>query len=187
MAKDLGIVGTVARFKPVHKGHAVMLETLCERSDYVYIGLGSSNRYNVRNPFTPQESAEMIDLVLKPKFSNYSFVEVPDLDNGPKWRELALGLFGKLDHFVTANDYVETLLKNDYSVIHPARLVPQDKWVYICATMVRDALAKGEPWEHMVPDPVTVYLKEKGLADRFVKEFGLATLATLAEKRGEFA
>ncbi len=62
--KDLGVVGIIARFKPVHKGHAAILEALCERADLVYIGLGSPNKYDVRNPFSAKESEEMIDLVI---------------------------------------------------------------------------------------------------------------------------
>ncbi|MBI4147658.1 hypothetical protein HY490_00030 [Candidatus Woesearchaeota archaeon] len=179
---NLGRVGTVARFKPVHKAHAAMLESLCERAEHVIIGLGSCNRYNLRNPFTPQESAEMIDRVLKPRYTNYTFIEVPDFDNGPLWREHALKLFGALDYFVTANDYVEQLLKNDYPLIHPLALIPAAKRVPINATMVRRAMAHGESWEHLVPEPVIEYIKTNNLDARFVHEFGLATIAQYADE-----
>ena len=176
MAKDLGIVGTVGRFKPLHNGHAVVLEAMCERSIHVYIGIGSTNRYNMRNPFTKEETQSMINLVLQKKFSNYSFVDVPDLDNGPKWREQALQIYGKLDHFITTNDYVESLLKNDYDLIHTFTLLPNEKRIFLEATMVRIAIAKGEAWEKFVPPVIATYLKENKLDERFCKEFGLATL-----------
>ncbi len=177
---DLGIAGTVARFKPVHKGHAAVLEALCERAEHVYIGLGSCNKYDVRNPFTAKESAEMIDLVLKPQYSNYSFIEVHDLGHGPRWREQAIRLFGTLDHFVTGNDYVESLLKDVYKVVNSLTVVPEDKRCPVNGTMVRLAIARSEPWEHLVLDSVAVYIKEHGLVDRFCHEFGLETLATHA-------
>lgn len=175
--KDLGVVGVVARFKPVHKGHVVMLESVCERADRVIIGLGSCNRYNVRNPFSAKESAEMIDLVLKPKYNNYTFIEIPDVDNGPKWREIALKLYGELDYFVTANDYVESLLRQDYKIIHPLHIIPRENQVWGNATMVRTAMAKGEPWEDLVPEIVAEYLKSNKLVDRFCRDFGLETIA----------
>ncbi len=174
--KDLGVVGIIARFKPVHKGHAAILEALCERADLVYIGLGSPNKYDVRNPFSAKESEEMIDLVLKPKYSNYSFIEVPDLDNGPKWSELVPKLFGDLDHFITANNYVASLLKDVYNVIHTLNIVPEERRFFVSGTMVRTAMAKGEPWENLVPAPVVDYIKQNGLAERFCREFGLATI-----------
>ncbi len=180
MTKDLGTVAHVARFKPLHKGHQVVLEALCERADHVYIGLGSTNKYNFKNPFTAQESKEMIDLILKPKYSNYSFIEVPDLDNGPRWKEQAVKLFGKLDHFVTANDYVDDLLKDDYHLLHTLQVIPLDKRVRVNATMVRYAIACGQPWEHFVPEEISKYLKEKKLDERLIKEFGLEIIAKYA-------
>ena len=81
-------IGLVCRFKPVHLGHAVMLETLCERARHVVIGLGSPNRHDVRNPFTAEETAAMIRLVLEPRFSNWELVPVEDLGHGPRWRAL---------------------------------------------------------------------------------------------------
>jgi len=187
----LGVVGTVARFKPLHKGHAVLLESLCERSSHVYIGIGSSNKYDVRNPFTARESKEMIDLILQPRYNNYSLLEVPDVGNGPKWRELILGKFGTLDHFVIVNDYVADLLKNDYTLIPSVRLIPEEKKFPVTATMVRTAIARGEPWEHFVPESIVTYLNElkeqedkrqETLVDRFVREFGLATLAQTTQE-----
>ncbi|MDO8516897.1 MAG: adenylyltransferase/cytidyltransferase family protein [Nanoarchaeota archaeon] len=65
----LGKVGLIGRFKPVHNGAALMLETVCEKAESVIIGIGSSNKYNARNPFLPEESEEMVRLVLE-KFSN---------------------------------------------------------------------------------------------------------------------
>jgi nicotinamide-nucleotide adenylyltransferase len=42
----------VARWKPVHRGHAVVLRALSDRAEQALIGIGSSNRYDSRNPFT---------------------------------------------------------------------------------------------------------------------------------------
>ena len=83
----------VARWRPVHLGHAPVLRGLIELGREVLIGIGSSNRYNVRNPFTAGEAEAMIRVVLVGR-RNFTVVEVPDLDDGPKWREMVLQLFG---------------------------------------------------------------------------------------------
>ena len=121
--KLTGKIGTIARFKPVHLGHAALLEAVCEQADEVLIGLGSINVYDLRNPFTAKESQEMIEALLKTRFSNYKFIEVPDFNNGPKWAVEIKNLFGELDYFVTANDYVRELLKDIYTVIRPIEIV----------------------------------------------------------------
>ena len=174
-------IGVVCRWKPVHLGQAVLLEALANRCEHLLVGLGSSNTYDMRNPFTAAESAEMIRLVLDPIGASYKFIEVPDLGNGPRWRLMVQELFGELDLFVTANAYVRDLMWELYAVQHPATLVPREKHVRLTATMVREAMALGRAWEHMVPEPVSAYLKDRGLVQRFCLEFGDLTVAAACE------
>jgi len=173
-------LGAIGRFKPLHLGGAVLLEAICEKADHVLIGIGSSNQYNMRNPFTAEETKDMIDLVLAPKFDNYEVIEVPDLFNEPKWIEQAKQLYGNLDAFVSGNDYVADLLKDKYKIIHPVEIVPAEKQIRVRATEVRYEMARGGEWERYVPEKIADYIKQKNLDERFRKEFGLETLAKLA-------
>ncbi|MFH1072664.1 MAG: adenylyltransferase/cytidyltransferase family protein [Nanoarchaeota archaeon] len=182
-------VGFIGRFKPLHLGSAVMLETLCEKSEHVIIGIGSTNKekYNVRNPFTPEETKAMIDVFLKTKFNNYETVFIPDYAHipeyrdGQKWREMVKERYGNLDAFVTGNLYVATLLKDDYHIVHPAMLIPKEKHIYLSGTDVRIEMAKGGDWKQLVPEEVAAYLEQNTLVERFRKEFGLETLARMPE------
>lgn len=183
---ELGRVGVVGRFKPLHNGGALMLEAICEKADEVIIGIGSSNKYNLRNPFTPEESKEMIEKFLSQRFSNYKIIFIPDFahiqeyDDGQKWREYIKKEFGKLDYFVSGNEYVSKLLEKDYKVIHPAELISEDKRIILKATEVRVEIAKVGNWKSLVPNVVAEYLENSGLVQRFRKEFGLQTLTLLA-------
>ena len=152
-----------------------MLNALCERAELALIGIGSANRYDVRNPFTVDEVSEMIRLAL-PDRDNYQLMPVPDLDDGPLWRAMIIEMFGELDVFVTGNPYVASLLGDTYPVIHPVTLLPPEKQVAISGSMVRLALAKGEAWQEMVLPAVATYIEENQLDDRFRREFGLETL-----------
>lgn len=176
MSGKVGRIGMVARWRPVHLGQAAVLKALCDQADQAYIGIGSSNRYNLRNPFTTEETMDMIHLVLNGR-NNYRLVPVPDLDDGPRWRKMILELFGPLDIFVTENPYVTNLLSGDYNVVRPVSLVPDDQKVAINGTMVRRAMAEGDGWQEMVPTAVADYLTQNKLAHRFRQEFGLQTLA----------
>jgi nicotinamide-nucleotide adenylyltransferase len=166
----------VARWKPVHLGHAAVLEALVERADHVSIGVGSSNRYDLENPFTAAESLEMIRRVLGDR-GNYTLVEVPDLGHGPRWRAMVTEMMGPLDLFVTANAYVRDLMREVYRVVHPVSLLPPERRIPLDGTAVRKAMARGEGWRELVPPEVSAYLEEARLAARFRREFGLATLA----------
>lgn len=185
--KPLGRAGVVGRFRPLHLGSALMLEALCEQAEDVTIGIGSSNRYNARSPFTAEEAMDMINLHLRPRFRNYSFVSVPDyghipeFKDGKKWAEEAVAAYGTLDCFVTGNEYVKQLLAPHYPAISSYEIIPRESWIMLSGTMVRTAMAQGSLWKPMVPAAVADYLERNGLVERFRKEFGLETLAVAAD------
>ena len=169
-------IGMIARWRPVHLGHAAILKALCRSGDKVLIGIGSSNRYNVRNPFTLEETQAMLKLVLA-DFHNYQLVPVPDLDDGPRWRVMVKELFGALDLFVTENPYVTNLLKDDYRLMRPIELIPSEEQIPVDGSGVRRAMARGVAWESLVPPVIAEYIKSNRLDVRFRAEFGLETLA----------
>ena len=171
-----GRIGMVARWRPVHLGHAPVLRALCRRADQALIGIGSSNRYDVRNPFTLEEATDMIGLVLAEQ-ENHTLIPVPDLDDGPRWRAMIIDIFGPLDRFVTANPYVHSLLSEDYVIIRPVELVPEEERIAIDGSMVRREMARGEGWRDLVPQAVADYITTRRLDERFRREFGLETLA----------
>jgi nicotinamide-nucleotide adenylyltransferase len=169
-------VAMIARWKPVHAGHAAVLDALVARSRRATIGIGSVNRYDASNPFTAAETAAMIRLTLGER-DDYALVGVPDLGHGPRWRAMVVELFGPLDLFVTANPYVRDLLRDRYPVAHPAWLVPVDRRVAVDGTTVRRRMARGEDWRALVPDRVAEFLTSRGLVERFRAEFGPATIS----------
>ena len=174
--KPFNRIGMVARWKPVHLGHVPVLHALCQQAELALIGIGSANRYNARNPFTLDETTEMLTLVLA-GYDNYTLIPVPDLDDGPRWRLMILDLFGPLDAYVTANPYVAHLLIEDYPLIKPVALVAEAHRIAVDGAMVRRAMAKGDDWQTLVPPEIAHYIQERQLDDRFRREFGLETLA----------
>lgn len=169
-------IGMIARWQPVHCGHAAVLRALFQSASQVLIGIGSSNTVDYRCPFRLEETSEMLSLVLAQQ-NNYTLIPVPDLHNGPRWREMVLRLFGPLDCFVTANPYVASLLRNDYRVIHPLEIIPVADRMPIDGSLVRRGMAQGEGWLDMVPPLIAEYIKARRLDERFRREFGLQTLA----------
>ena len=169
-------IGIVARWQPLHLGHAPVLRALCDGAGQALIGIGSSNRCDYRNPFTLDERIAMIRLVLADRH-NYALVPVPDLDDGPRWRDQAIQLFGTLDLFVTDNPYVTSLLAPDYPIIKPVELVPADEKIPIDGSMVRRRMARGDGWQELVPKAIADYITARRLDVGVRREFGLQTLA----------
>jgi nicotinamide-nucleotide adenylyltransferase len=176
----LGIAGLIGRFKPLHNGGKVLLETVCENAEHVIIGIGSANQYNMRNPFTADETAGMINAVLEKKFSNYEIVKLDDKFDENKWTEQVKQTYKTLDCFVSGNDYVGKLLSPVYKIVTPDDIIPAEEQIMVRATEVRIELAKAGNWKEYVPDEVAEYIVRNKLDERFRHEFGLETLAKAA-------
>lgn len=168
--------GMVARWQPVHLGHAAVLDGLCRSAEQVKIGIGSANVQDVRSPFTTDEVEAMLHLVLA-GYENYELIPLPDLHDGPRWRQMVVDKFGPLEMFFTANPYVASLMGEVYTVAHPVQLVPEDRRVPVSGTMVRLAMARGEEWRSMLAESVAEYISQNQLDQRFRREYGLETLA----------
>lgn len=175
----VGRLAMVARWRPVHLGHAAVLDALLDRAEHVIIGIGSPNRYDVRNPWTGPEVGEMLRRVQPQAVAQgrLELVEVPDLGDGPRWAAMVVDLWDPIDLFVTANPWVWSLLEPTWRLCHPVHLVPRERRIPLSGTMVRAEMARGEGWRELVPSPVAAYLDEAGLVARFRREFGLQTLA----------
>ena len=173
LPERIGRAATIARFKPLHLGHAAVLDALAARADALTLGIGSSNVYDARNPFTARESAVMIRIAIGERH----VIEVPDLNDGPRWRAMVVQMLGPLDLFVTANAYVRDLLIDDYLIAHPVWLIAPSRRVRIDATMVRREMAHGREWKKLVPDAIAQWLEREGLVERFLSEFGAETRA----------
>ncbi len=186
--KQFHSLAVIGRFKPLHNGAALMLDALCDQAEEVKIGIGSSNKYNQRNPFTAEETEEMLRSYLSPRHDNFEIIYVPDFAqipqyaDGQEWRTYVREHFGTLDGFVSGNDYVRNLLKEDYLMIHPAALIPQERWVKIRASEVRLEIVQGkEHWKDLIPSEVVVYLEKNNLIERFKQEFGEEILRSVGK------
>ncbi len=183
--KQFTSLGVIGRFKPLHNGAALMLEAVCDQAEQVMIGIGSSNKYNLRNPFTADETEGMLRAYLSPRYDNFKIIHVPDFAqipeyaDGQQWRKYVSKDFGVLDGFVSGNDYVRELLKNDYVMIHPADIIPKERHLVIRATEVRIEMARKGSWKNLVPEEVADYLTQNNLVERFYNEFGVQTLQQL--------
>lgn len=170
--------GFVARFRPPHLGHAAILAALARAAGTVVIGIGSANRRDADNPFTAEETAELLAPLLPEGRSEIHLL--PDLYDGPRWAEMVRERFGEIDLFVTANPYVRSLLDGRWRLAHPLELLGPEERVAVDGKAVRRAMARGEEWERLVPAVVAQALKARGLMRRFRDEFGLETLARTA-------
>jgi nicotinamide-nucleotide adenylyltransferase len=182
---EYGRVLMIGRFKPLHLGGARMLDGVLKRAKHGVICIGSVNKYNERNPFTADETEEMMRSYLAPRYSNFSFIRVPDYAHipeyadGKKWVQTIRDLCGQVDLVVSGNAYVRDLLSPFYKTMHSAEFIPPESQIPVSSTDVRVAMAGYGDWQSLVPKEIASYITTNHLDDRFRNEFGLETLAKL--------
>jgi len=175
--ENLGIVGIIGRFKPMHNGAASILETACERAEKVKIGIGSSNKIDFRNPWTPEETQEMIEAYLAQRFNNYTFHYIPDFGNEKLWRAEVVKQMGTLDFFVTGNPYVAKILKDSYTIEDSVKFVGKENHLQISGTIVRGRMALPDgAYKSLIPKEVAKWLDENDRLEKFREEWGEQTL-----------
>jgi len=88
---ESGVV-VLGRFQPVHKGHELLI-TAAEQWRYnnapnkkLIIAIGSSNKPpSIRNPWSSSERSAMLDVWLESTGIAASIVQIPDIEDPPKW------------------------------------------------------------------------------------------------------
>ncbi len=176
--KRYGSLGIIGRFKPLHNGHAALLDALFAHANEVTLGIGSATTYNAINPLTADETEAMLRSYLDARQKTpYRIRTVPDVDlpdvvlSGTIWAQHVREEFGPLDGFVTGNPWVHTLLEPHYTMVPIERILPHER-LPLSATMVRTAIAQGESWKTLVPPQVAQYLQANTLIERIQREFG---------------
>lgn len=180
--KKYQTIGIIGRFKPLHLGNAAMLEMICSQAHHVKIGIGSSNRYDARNPFTAEETRRMIDAFLSPRYHNYTFLFLEDVADDQEWTENLVRAFGSLDAMVSGNPFVRTLLQGRYALLDPFEIVPPEKRAALKSSMVRAEMARQGNWQQYLPREVVDYLHLHCVVERFQKNFGEELLKTLEKE-----
>ncbi|MBN2087150.1 nicotinamide-nucleotide adenylyltransferase [Candidatus Peregrinibacteria bacterium] len=153
----------IGRFQPLHLGHLSAIKQALDIVDFLYIGIGSSQYYNLpNNPFTLDERIEMINKALPANnisTDKYKIIPIPDINDNAKWTEHVHSLVPDFKIvFVGKNEIVKELFEKYDSV--PVKKV---KWeIDISATEIRKLMAENENWQEYLDKTTVDYLEEIG-------------------------
>jgi len=160
----------VGRFQPFHKGHLFAIKYVLSKSEFLYIGLGSSNKsHEERNPFTAAERIRMIKAALDyseidPK--TWMVVPIPDTTSHYLWTKMVKMLIPKFE-VVFSNDPLTLRLFKEENI--PTEEVPLEMREKLMATEIRRRMLTKESWKELVPEPVYNLIKEFNGEDRMIE------------------
>ena len=154
----------IGRFQPLHKGHYEYIEKILNENPELKIVIGSSQESNTKkNPFNAEERKEMI----RNCFPHVKIFTANDYPNeNEKWLSNIKKTVGKFDIvYAGENQLIRSIFfKAGYKVKTIGRINN------ISSTKIRNLIAKGKEWKHLVPECAYRYIKKINGEERIKNE-----------------
>lgn len=204
-------VVAIMRANPLHINHTLMLRRLCDQAVYAKINLGSSNKFNEKNPFKIEEREDMVKIALR-DYDNFEVLRLPDFGEDDAWFNCLYKNNKPFSEILSNNDYDLKIYRgyqedpayNRFDILYPTDILPQKdmeyalgiwdkgrfiqarKPMYTSGTFVRAAIVNDWNWKDFLDEKVADYIKKNGLDNRLkemCKSLEGITLAKLEEDR----
>lgn len=153
MAKVLQeVVGLiVGRFQPLHPGHIKLIEHAAEKVDILYIGIGSANKRDIKNPFSAFERELMLTWSLsKETLKKVKFFCIDDVSDDEKWLEKLDKTVPKIDTIFSSDSTMTALFNVHLNFKGKVQEIPLEDREMLSGTNMRRMIANGEDYlKHM--------------------------------------
>jgi len=140
----------VGRFQPFHLGHLDAVLFGLSRTENLFIGVGSSNKFNEKkNPFSAEERKEMIiSSIESSMLGRVKIFEIPDVDNHEKWTFEIDQIVPKYDIVFTNDEFTKTLFEKRKISVISVILKDREKF---SGTNIRNLITEDKNWRDLVP------------------------------------
>ena len=155
----------VGRFQPFHLGHLDAVLFGLSRTENLFIGVGSSNKFNEKkNPFSAEERKEMIiSSIESSMLGRVKIFEIPDVDNHDKWTFEIDQIVPKYDVVFTNDEFTKTLFKKRQINVIPVVLKEREKF---SGTNIRQLIIDDKNWQDLVPQGTRIVLDKLNAKER---------------------
>ena len=155
----------VGRFQPFHLGHLDAVLFGLSRMENLFIGVGSSNKFNEKkNPFSAEERKEMIiSSIESSMLGRVKIFEIPDVDNHEKWTFEIDQIVPKYDVVFTNDEFTKTLFKKRQTNVIPVVLKEREKF---SGTNIRQLIIDDKNWQDLVPQGTRKVLDKLNAKER---------------------
>ncbi|QFU84621.1 nicotinamide-nucleotide adenylyltransferase [Natronorubrum aibiense] len=154
----------VGRFQPFHLGHRTFVEDIAADVDEIVIGIGSAQTsHTADNPFTAGERISMIHRSVTGLATTTFVVPIEDLHRNSVWVSHVTATVPPFDVAYSNNPLVRRLFEEAGFEVRSVELYQREAY---SGTEVRRRMLAGEPWRHLVPDPVATVVDETNGVER---------------------
>jgi nicotinamide-nucleotide adenylyltransferase len=148
----------IGRFQPYHGGHDRVVDAVAGEVDELVVGVGSADAsHTVENPFTAGERTVMVRGALADRDLRVHVVPLQDIDRNALWVSHVRSLCPPFEVAYSNNPLVRRLLSEAGVEVRGTEMYERDT---LEGTTIRERMREGEPWRHLVPDPVVDAVEE---------------------------
>ncbi|MEM5790920.1 MAG: nicotinamide-nucleotide adenylyltransferase [Candidatus Aenigmatarchaeota archaeon] len=142
----------IGRFQPFHQGHLHAIKKAMKKFDLI-IAIGSSDKFNTKsNPFSFEERKKMIEACLG---SKVKIMDAEDKRSDEEWAEYLMKKV-EFDVVISGSEWIKKCFEGKKEILNPDFLQPNK----YNGTKIREKIAKGKEWGHLVPPKVRKIIKE---------------------------
>jgi nicotinamide-nucleotide adenylyltransferase len=154
----------IGRFQPFHNGHLTVIDRITKEADELIIGIGSAQlSHDLENPFTAGERVLMITRALEGLNKPFYVIPIEDIKRNALWVAHIISMTPPFETVYTSNPLVIRLFSEvGMPVCSPSMFERESH----SGTSIRERMRAGEPWEHLVPEPVAKVIAEVHGIDR---------------------
>jgi len=151
----------VGRFQPFHLGHLEAIKHILKKVDTVIIAIGSAQySHTLENPFTAGERMTMSRLALhdaRISSDDYLLAPIPDVKIHKLWVAHLTSLTPSFQIVFSNEPLTVTLFREAGFKVEP---IPYFSREIYSATEIRKRMLNNEEWSSLVPQSVSLYIKE---------------------------
>ncbi|MDE1847190.1 MAG: nicotinamide-nucleotide adenylyltransferase [Candidatus Micrarchaeota archaeon] len=139
----------IGRFQPFHNGHLAAVMHGLKRCENLWIGIGSSNKSDERNPFSAEQRKEMIALsVGEDSMRRVQIFYIPDVSAHERWTYHVDAIIPGYDIVFSNDDFTLGLFRQRGINAIPVPYLSRET---ISGTAIRERICRGDEWQSLVP------------------------------------
>ncbi len=154
----IGLV--IGRFQPFHLGHKYVIEKALKVCEKIYIGIGSSQIFDERNPYSTEKRKEFLNAFIENEGIRdgvIGIVTTEDVADDDEWFADLIKKIPGTEVVIGDNEWVNGIFER-HAI--PALRIGYYKRNILEGTKIRKSMQEKKPWKKRVPEYLISHIEK---------------------------